>query len=196
MRILLLFLLALISSYKPIDDAKIHQWVVTRGCSLTVNGSTNVNKFNCAIAFYNQTDTLSFHTNYSSEIVKMSGKMRLPVENFDCHNPMMSKDLQKTLKAKEFPHLEIHFISLSRFPNRELNNDKIKGVLIIKLAGVSKKIEIEYQTKKIDTNKLTLIGKKRITFSDFNIIPPRKLGGMIKTNNELDIEFVLNVKTL
>lgn len=196
MRILLLFLLALISSYKPIDDAKIHQWVVTKGCSLTVNGSTNVNKFNCAIAFYNQTDTLSFNTNYSSEIVKMSGKMRLPVENFDCHNPMMSKDLQKTLKAKEFPHLEIHFISLSRFPNRELNNDKIKGVLIIKLAGVSKKIEIEYQTKKIDTNKLTLIGKKRITFSDFNIIPPRKLGGMIKTNNELDIEFVLNVKTL
>lgn len=196
MRILLLFLLALISSYKPIPDAKIQQWVVTKGCSLTVNGSTNVNKFNCAIAFYNQPDTLSFHTNYSSEIVKMSGKMRLPVENFDCHNPMMSKDLQKTLKAKEFPHLEIHFISLSRFPNRELNNDKIKGVLIIKLAGVSKKIEIEYQTKKIDTNKLTLIGKKRITFSDFNIIPPRKLGGMIKTNNELDIEFVLNVKTL
>ena len=121
--------------------------------------------------------------------------MKLPVVNFDCHNLMMSKDLQKTLKAKDFPYLEIHFLSLSRYPNEELKNDKIKGVLIIKLAGVSKKIEIEYLSKKIEVNKLTLIGKKRITFSDFNIIPPRKIGGMIKTNNELDIEFVLNVKT-
>ena len=196
MQILLFFLLFISSFYKLFSDAPKQQWVVTKGCSITVNGSTNVNKFNCAIANYNQPDTLTFHPSNHSRILKMTGKMKLPVVNFDCHNPMMSKDLQKTLKAKDFPYLEIHFISLSRYPNLELKNDKIKGVLIIKLAGVSKKIEIEYLSKKIEVNKLTLIGKKRITFSDFNIIPPRKIGGMIKTNNELDIEFVLNVKTL
>ena len=38
-----------------------------------------------------------------------------------------------------------------------------------------------------------LIGDRSVNFSDFNITPPRKLGGIIKANDRLDVEFGLDL---
>ena len=38
-----------------------------------------------------------------------------------------------------------------------------------------------------------LMGNKRLRFSDFNIIPPKKMGGIISVNDELDLFFSLMI---
>lgn len=172
------------------------KWVISKSCFLKVAGSTNINKFNCAIANYYKPDTLTFYRNTNNESVKIAGKMELDVNNFDCHNPVMTADLRKTLKAKIYPKLTINFINLDKYPDFKEKNGEVKGKVNIELAGVTKTFDVNYKFIVNGTNTLILVGTRRVNFSDFKIIPPRKLGGMIETNDELDIEFNLNLKVM
>lgn len=178
------------------QTAKPIKWVINKSCSLKVAGSTNINKFDCQIINYTKPDTLTIYNLSNSSAVKLSGKMELDVNNFDCHNPVMTADLRKTLKGKVFPHLTINFLSLSSYPNFKNKNGEIKGKVNIELAGTSKQFDVDYKFNATDQNTLVLVGTRKVNFSDFKIIPPRKLGGMIETNNELDIAFNLYLKVL
>ncbi|WP_026898173.1 YceI family protein [Daejeonella oryzae] len=194
----LILLLILFSGFslenkKP---AYLTKWVVTKGCSLKVGGSTNINKFNCIIANYSKPDTLTFYSNNTSESLKITGSLKLDVQNFNCFNPVMTGDLRKTLKSKEFPKLTIRLLSLSRYPefNNKLNT--IKGVVTIELAGTTKRFEVDYRFVSDGIKSINLIARRQVKFSDFDIVPPRRIGGMIQTNNELDVEFNLNMKVI
>lgn len=176
--------------------AKPIKWVINKSCSLKVAGSTNINKFNCEISNYYQPDTLSIYKTINTDAVKILGKVELAVDNFDCHNPVMTADLRKTLKEKTFPYLTINFLSLNRYPDFKQKSGEVKGRVNIALAGVNKIVDVDYKLTANSVNSFTLLGTKRVNFSDFKIIPPRKLGGMIETNNELDIMFSLQLKVL
>jgi hypothetical protein len=176
-----------------LPSAQRTQWVVSENSSLSVNGSTNINKFSCEIPRYDQTDTLTL---VKDKEIGLTGKIGLKVESFDCHNSMMTRDLRKTLKEKEFPRLYIRFLSLSEFPQLIADPKPIKGWVNIELAGTSKRVEIKYQVSVDDQKVIHLLGSQDINFSDFNLIPPRKLGGMIKTNDLLNVAFHLKMKAI
>ena len=183
---------------KPVynlPDAKI-SWVVMQGSSLTVNGSTNVNTFQCDIANYNLPDTIScFKIQSKGAIIPMNGKLNLTIDAFDCHNKMMTSDLRKTLKAKDFPMLTVRFLSINSYPDFK-NPVSISGIVDIGLAGVNKKFEINYYFTADEKQQVHLKGDQKIHFSDFNLNPPSKLGGIIKAKDELLVEFKLNLKPI
>ncbi|MCX2452320.1 YceI family protein [Pedobacter sp. PLR] len=191
---LLLFFLPLFS-FKNAGSGP-GKWILTKQCTLKVNGKTNVNKFSCVIPEYAQADTLMFYRGNKDEPLKITGGMVLDIQNFDCKNAMMTNDLRKTLKAKVHPKIKIRFLNLSRYPEPSIKENTIKGTVTIELAGTVKRFDVDYKYIMNGDNELRLIGTKQVNFSDFNIEPPRKLGGMIKTNNELNVEFILNLKTL
>ncbi|TKC62127.1 hypothetical protein FBD94_07830 [Pedobacter hiemivivus] len=104
---LLLFLFMWpIFSFKNIS-ADLEKWILTKQCTLKVNGSTNINKFSCIIPEYTQPDTLVFYKRNKNELMKITGSMALEVQKFDCKNAMMTSDLRKTLKAKVYPKIII-----------------------------------------------------------------------------------------
>jgi hypothetical protein len=177
----------------PLPPAK---WVISSAYSLKVAGSTNVNKFACVITDYSMSDTLICYRNKTGAPLKLSGRLQLEVQDFDCQNAIMTKDLRKTLKAKDFPVLTIRFLSLNRYPDLKKKSDEIKGIVLIGLAGVTKQYEVDYKFIPGDAGSLNLKGSRQINFSDFNIVPPRKIGGMIRTNNELNVEFNLKMRVL
>ncbi|MES2377847.1 MAG: YceI family protein [Bacteroidota bacterium] len=170
------------------------KWLISESSSLSVNGTTNINKFACDIPAYDQTDTLTLSRG-NKEII-LSGDIRLKIQSFDCHNSIMTHDLRKTLKEKEFPRLHIRFLSLSDIPELTIKPAMITGFVDIELAGAAKRFQVNYQVS-IDAQKnIHLLGSRDINFSDFNLIPPRKLGGMIKTNDKLSVAFHLKMKAL
>ncbi|OYU54277.1 MAG: hypothetical protein CFE25_16780 [Chitinophagaceae bacterium BSSC1] len=189
--IVYLVVYTLISGYYPADPAAT--WVVMQGSSLTVNGSTNVNKFQCDITDYSLPDTITCVKAAKTQTLPMNGKLKLDIESFDCHNRMMTSDLRKTLKYKEFPKLIIKFISINSFPNFK-NPSKITGIVDIGLAGVVKRYDISYVFTVDNSNIVHLKGDRAVTFTDFNLSPPSKLGGVIKAKDELLVEFKLNLK--
>lgn len=190
-RISYLIIYLLISGYYPADPASI--WVVMPGSSLTVNGSTNVNKFQCDITNYSLPDTITCVKAAKTQTLPMNGKLKLDIESFDCHNRMMTSDLRKTLKYKEFPKLIIKFISINSYPNFK-NPTKITGIVDISLAGIAKRYDINYVFTVDNSNIVHLKGDRAVTFTDFNLNPPSKLGGVIKAKDELLVEFNLNLK--
>lgn len=175
------------------NKAATTRWVITNGCSLKVNGSTNVNKFSCAITNYNRPDTI-FVSQTPNQPLGLQGNIQLDVQQFDCGNPIMTADLRKTMKVKEYPKLMIFFININNYP--EAGAQGIKGSVVIVLAGVSRRFEVDYRVVSADNGFINLEGSRKVNFTDFNLTPPRKLGGMIKTNNELSVVFDLRMKVL
>ena len=180
--VLLLLLLA------PSSNVK---WVVLKGSSLRVNGTTNVNKFSCLVKDYANPDTLVFYQNQT-----MSGSVSLPVLSFDCMSAPMTEGLRKALNVKTFPRLNISFVSLNKYPALKSTEEVVSGTVYIELAGKSRKINVNYTIFMDDHQVIHLIGKQTITFTAFGLTPPRKLGGMIKTDDQLDVEFHLNFKAI
>ncbi|HEY0175532.1 MAG TPA: YceI family protein [Pedobacter sp.] len=173
------------------------KWVISKDCTVRVNGSSNVNKFSCSIPEYSGPDTLICYKNgINNTPVTLCGRLILPVIGFDCQNKMMTSDLRKTLKAKEFPNFSITFISLEKYPVLRAGQENITGIVSIELAGVSKKIEINYKISMDEQKVIHLTGNQSVLFSDFNLVPPKKLGGMIRTNNRLDVTFNMSFRVI
>ena len=169
------------------------KWLILKGGSLKVNGSTNINTFSCIVADNTPIDTLICTVNKDASVL-MNGKISLDIYGFDCHNPMMTLDLRKTLKAKEYPSMRVNFLSLSKFPDLKATPEAIKGWVNIELSGVTKRYEVSYKFSMDNMKVIHLVGDRSVNFSDFNITPPRKLGGIIRANDRLDVEFSLDLK--
>jgi hypothetical protein len=192
MTLRVLYLFIFITAFQG-NRSTLTKWVIMSGCYLKVDGSTNINKFSCAISNYCIPDTILVARN--NKPVSLNGSIRLDVQNFDCHNGIMTADLRKTLKASTFPKLTIHFLSITKYPELA-GKEIIKGWVNIELAGVTKQFDVDYTVISADKTVINLVGTRRVNFSDFSITPPRKLGGMIRTNNELDVMFNIRMKVL
>ena len=117
--------------------------------------------------------------------------------SFDCHKAMMTHDLRKTLKAKKYPQLHIKFLTLNKLPELSGKSQLINGDVEIEIAGIKKQYIINYQiSKDTDDIIINLLGSRELNFSDFNLIPPRKLGGIIKTKDQLTVAFHLKMKAV
>ncbi|MGV3527907.1 MAG: hypothetical protein ACO1OO_03355 [Flavisolibacter sp.] len=171
------------------------RWVVTTGCSLKVDGSTNVNEFTCNIPSYSYPDTI-FVSRTAAGGVQLQGYIRPEVLHFDCHMKAMTDDLRKTLKAKQFPRMTIRFLSLSQYPTAAMRQNILTGQVLIELAGITRRYDVNYNVLAANNDIVHLIGTRRVQFTDFKIDPPRKLGGLIRTDNDLSVVFSLRVKVL
>jgi hypothetical protein len=185
-----------VRSQKLTSAAEVKKWVINQNSSLSVNGTTNINKFACDIPNYGQTDTLTLNKGKTDRDISLSGSIGLKIQSFDCHNSIMTHDLRKTLKDATFPILHITFLSLSRLPNLTTHPELITGFVDIEIAGVSKRFEVNYQISVDAEKSIHLLGSRDVNFSDFNLITPRKLGGMIKTNDKLSVAFHLKINQL
>lgn len=177
---ILLFLLAFVPSQEKV------RWVA-KGGTLKVDGTTNVNKFSCQAKDYHHPDTLTFYP--APQSVLMSGCVKLPVMSFDCMNGAMTDGLRKALHAKEFPRLSITFLSLEKYPVLKSAEENIRGMVNIEMAGVSKKMTVNYRILMDDQQVIHLIGNQTILFTSFGLTPPRKLGGVIRADDQLQVEF-------
>jgi len=172
------------------------KWVISQNSSLSVSGSTNINTFSCVIPSYDRVDTLTVSKNNNYGLVMLSGKIDLSINSFDCHNSGITKQLQKTLNEKQFPILHIRFLSLSSLPAMTRKPEPVTGLVDIEIAGVDKRFEINYRISRDEENVIHLLGSRDLNFSDFKLIPPRKLGGMIQTKDQLTVEFHLKMETI
>ena len=191
-----LLFVTLTSFVSPGTTPQAKKWIVSENSNLRVNGSTNINTFICEIPSYDQTDTITVNKGKGDKDIILSGTINLNVKSFDCHNMIMTHDLRKTLKQEQFPVLHISFLSLNKLPDLTAKPEPVTGAVFIEIAGVRKHFEVNYQISQDAQKVIHLLGSRDVNFSDFNLVPPRKLGGMIKTNDKLSVDFHLKMKTM
>jgi hypothetical protein len=168
-------------------------WVVKSNSSLKVEGKTNINEFECIVPIYGRVDTLYYVKSGDKNIHPIKSTLKIPILNFDCHHRVMTKDLQKTLKASTYPNMTIDFKSFSKILSQVGHIDELNSKAQIHLAGAKKNYDITFKIKKLNAHNLELTGTKTILFSDFELHPPSKLGGSIRVKDELVVEFKLQL---
>lgn len=192
MKPLLIILFLLLAGLRPVGKTtNTSKWVMSENSILTVNGTTNINRFSCAILRYPKTDTVLVSLGKVGDIV-LSGTLNLEVKDFACGSTMMTKQLLNTLQENRFPVLRIKFLSLKEIPSVG-QGSFVKGNVEIMLSGVLRKFEICYQIN-AKRGLMELTGQQTINFSDFHLIPPKKMGRLIQAKDQLVVIFFLKME--
>lgn len=173
---ILILLISLIFSSAPQQER--NQLIITEQ-KVLVKGYTSMGKFNCGFQKVGQGDTLTINSNGSQKIMQF----QIPVKSFSCGNFILNSDFRSTLKADEFPFAQV---SVKNFREK---SGKIFCHLSIDLVG--KKLEFPDLMLEKETNGLT--GKLILNFQMLDLSPPSKFGGLVKVEDQLDLELLLGI---
>jgi hypothetical protein len=171
----------------------IKRWAVANNSSLNIEGRSNLSSFCCQVTRYLETDTMQYVKNETTrQFIFTNSCLTIDINNFDCHQRIITNDFRKTLKADQNRFLKIQFLSLDAFDVH--NQQTVKGKVEILLAGQVKCTTIDFKTNATNTGLIQMNGTKTLLFSEFNLHPPRKMAGIIKIKEEIRVNFQLFFK--
>jgi len=194
---IILFLCSLLLFSFTVNSGKlpVNRWVVESNSSLFIEGRSNISPFRCDVTRYLKADTLElFKDEKGRQFIFSNSYLTIDINGFDCHQRFITNDFRKTLKATQNRYLKVHMISLGLFDtdNRQL----VKGNVEIELAGVLKKVAVDFVSTPTGPGRIQMSGSKTLLFSDFNLVPPRKLAGFVRIEEEIKVNFQLCFKII
>lgn len=156
--------------------SKEREVVITRKV-ITVSGQTSIGGFNCDYIQSGTRDTLYLdNTKSRGDLV-----FDIPVENFSCGNFLINRDFRKTIKAEQYPHAKV------RVRNLKANYGHYTCDMTVNIVG--KKLEY----KELILNRVAngVNAKLILSFEELELEAPKKMGGLIKVEEALHLEFLL-----
>lgn len=190
----------LLLSSDPSTTGSLISYSINEKSSLTISGSSNINKFECS-TFDNFTDGyILVDTDITKQTFNVSNAtLRLKIKSFDCKNPLLNKDFYSTLQAHKSPYIEVELLNVVPISNSKIsssNNGKFKANVAITLNGKCRFDEIIVSWDKSDNNLFRFIGTKQLLMSDFGIQAPVAALGLIKVHDEILINFDLYIQNI
>ncbi|TDO97655.1 hypothetical protein [Flavobacterium sp. 245] len=149
--------------------------IVINKIKIEITGTSTIGAYNCSNLF-NAKDTV-----YLNSIKKNILNTEIKMSNFDCGNKIMTKDLQGTVKIKQFPNSTVCIRDIRQVGK----NYKCNLNFLI----TNKTLKYKDFTLYTDDNKIQ--GTINLKFSDIELVPPTKMAGLIKVKDELVINFSL-----
>jgi polyisoprenoid-binding protein YceI len=120
----------------------------------------------------------------------------IPVKNIHSESSSMDDNMYEALKTDKNP--DIRFSLLYPDTVTDLNpvhadsTLKLRGTLAV--AGKEKKIDLEVVVRKKENGIVMVHGKMELLMTDYGVEPPTFMLGILKTGNEVVIEFDLELK--
>lgn len=144
-----------------------------------VKGYTSLGKFNCDFSRVGMKDTLSLNSTGDLRTLEFI----IPVKSFSCGNFLLNNDFRSTLKANEYPNA---FVNVSNF---RLKSGKVYCKMVLDLVGQ----KLEFPDLLFEKNPSGMSANLILNFEMLNLSPPSKFGGLIKVENQLDLELHLGM---
>lgn len=190
------FSLVLITFFLAAAPPRTERWIVSAKSELIIRGTTNVSDFVCQTDCYAVRDTLELLlTEGNCPVIFSRNAMIIPVTSFNCGNDIITRDFQETLNAERYPDLSVRFVSIDQ-QAPALTATAVTGIVEITLAGTTRSYSVLYGVSGAGSNFISLTGKQEVCFSDFNLKAPRKMMGLIKVQDDLEVEFQLHLQKL
>jgi len=178
------------------DKILTEKWVIEKNSNLSIEGKSNVTAFRCDVTEYLRPDTVVFYKEDRYQpLFVIKGGLTININRFDCHQRYITADMRKTLKADESSCLKIDLLTIANFNTRS-SSQIVKGSVAIELAGVTKKMEVDFSIQSDEKGYLRMCGARQVLFSDFGLVPPRKLAGLIKVEEEINVRFQLIMRPI
>ncbi len=196
-KIFLLFLLAgmvCLMGNTTAGDKK--RYFIEQGSRLYLKGTSNVNAFTCDCADQYGGQVLEVDRNGGYARFR-NVELLLKSKNFDCHNGKIDHDMQKALKADQYPHIKIALVDTWQNPKCLDGECKdwfdVQANVNITITNVTKLQSIPAKAKIIGPNRFQIRGENALQMSTFGISPPEAMFGMIKVNDLIVFHFDLIV---
>jgi len=152
---------------------------------ILISGRTNVNQFELNYAA-SQSGTDPSGFKFSVRNDSLSGSFLIPVASFTSRPEKVRDDFLILTNAARNPYITIKLIQGVPLPVSQHYADL---PVSIKMAGTSKDYHINCLLKRIDHEHLLLEGNQTVRLSDYGIDPPVKMVGLIRVEDELNINF-------
>lgn len=149
--------------------------IIINKIEINITGLSTVGKYNCS-STYLKRDTIVLNVANKNHI-----KAEIPMVKFDCGNRIMTKDLQSTVKTTQFPY---SIVTLSDIKPSGANYKCNLNFLITNKTLVYKDFILTKANNKLQ-------GAISLKFSDIGLSPPVKMGGLIKVNDQILVNFSL-----
>ncbi|MES2765956.1 MAG: hypothetical protein V4642_08815 [Bacteroidota bacterium] len=188
MSLLSIILIGLASFMSPTTSEE--RWVVRSESQITIQGSTNIGGYSCSLEKVYSQEPLVY-TSVKDDLQFRPNKLALPVKEFDCNNFLVDSDFQELLKAKEHKNILVEMLELE---NPGIITGKVFGKVKITIMNTEKVYRIPFQPKHSDSKNFSLTGKVNLVFSDFNLVAPKRFGGMIKIDEMIAVNFKLQLQ--
>lgn len=193
-----LFIALLLNLVSPVTSNRVN-YAIKEQSSLTIAGSSNVNKFECRTYKDFSDGYINILTEEQKDYVKFSNAiLKIEIKSFDCENPLLNKDFYKTLNANESPTIDVELLGAEPEKGTKIlkgNSGKFLADVGISLNGTSKPDQIIVKWEKTGFNTYRFTGEKELKMSDFDIDAPVAALGLIKVNDEINISFDLYIHT-
>lgn len=168
------------------------QWVIHKNSSLQVAGTSNVKDFTCRLESVELPDTLAFTLSAAAQIIVFKQhKLCIPVDPFDCGNPLIQKDFKRTLKCDTFPNIELQFLDLRLSGGKFWWKEPLQGAISITIGGKAKRYLLDYDLHIYGQEVIELNGQRTLSLADFSLTPPKRLAGLVKIDEEVNVSFRL-----
>ena len=183
-----LFIITLLMlSFFNKNDVKKTSIIITPESEISIKGKTNINEFRCHYNVLKIKKPIPIFFNIEGDkLIFKETILALQNTCFDCGNKSINKNLITLLKTKNHPKIFIHLKEL------EKQNKTYVSLIDIEIAGIKKlyKVPITINTK----NSHCVKGHLILDIYDFNLTPAKKLFGIIKLNNLIEIDFKLFIE--
>lgn len=153
---------------------------------LWIEGSSNVNNFQCRAARYNtQVQPPTKDTTVQVEV-------DVAVEGFDCGKRRMNRDLYETLLSNRHPFISFEYInteSMTYSGETDRYDLMVNGTLTV--AGHTNNITFPLTAELLEDGTIRAIGQTDLKMTAYNVEPPSALLGLVRVNDELTVHFEL-----
>ncbi|OEY73299.1 YceI family protein [Salegentibacter salarius] len=171
-------------------DFETREITILPNSNLSISGTTNINDFECdfnTLRFKDENFTVHYSEKANIMLFKNS-VLPLKNVNFDCGNRKINKDFHDLLKTEEHSKilLKLKEIDMSREGNALVT-------LTFNIAGINK--DYQFPVEITRDKQLCFDGKLQLNIKDFNLEAPSKIFGLIVLDEEIEINFNLNIQT-
>jgi hypothetical protein len=170
--------------------------IVLQAAELSISGTTNVNSFNCSLKKGNMCDTLTLTGNTLNEYTLFNGlEIGFDVADFDCDMTLMTNDFRHLLKYDKYPQIRIR-IDQVQFNDKAGNESggPVTAVITLLIGGEMGVEDIRDAAIHRIQKKVIFTGTHQVLMTRFNIKPPTKMFGTVRTKNALRIDFAIQIQ--
>ena len=159
--------------------------------TITINGTSTLHNFECSSKVIEGTIDAD-----PAERSFASAEISIPVRSIHSDNTSMDNNMYEALKASEFP--AIHF-SLTGPDSVRLLKPSVADTVIhlrgnLSIAGKQRPIELPVTVLWSDAGTIVIRGTQKLLMTDFGIDPPTFMLGVLKTGNEVTVEYSIELK--
>jgi len=182
---------------KPVDlhAQKKRGALVLQSTELLICGQTNINEFTCRLLKSEMNDTLAtFDRSRTGAAVFEGLEVAFKVDDFLCDVALMTRDFRRLLRSDEYPHivLRINDITVER-QSDDGNHKQVTACVGIQITNIEREQNIDGATIILQEQCVVFTGNHQVRMTNFNIQPPTKLFGTVKTHDLLEILFSIQV---